>query len=200
MIRYGVFVAALLLTTCSFAEDRDQPENRAAHAGPRPEHVHQFIEQTRDKIHHLRESGQEEAARELEEQLERKLHYLREQPHRGQPGQPGREDRIHHLFAAAENLEKAGFPEEAEKLRHNAERMRQQFHGGRGDELHELRQGLHHLAEHVERLTEHVERLTRTVHELESRQRAAEADDDEDYAEEGDEDEADGVEEEDDDR
>jgi hypothetical protein len=72
--------------------------------------------------------------------------------------------RVHHLRQAAEHLQAAGFHEDAEQARHNAERLQQQGEEhGHAEHLertiHEMGQHLKHVAERLERLESLFERL-----------------------------------------
>lgn len=99
---------------------------------------------------------------------------------RGEPREgPGPEEierRVRHLLEAAENLNAAGFADQAEQLRRQADSLRHRQAGGpdRPQEMREVHEVIRRQNERIERLEQRVNELARLVERLATERRGGE--------------------------
>jgi myosin heavy subunit len=120
------------------------------------------LERLHREIQEMHERGQHEEAGELEQHAQAIMMELRERE--GDRPHPEAEleemqRRIGHLFQAAENLDAAGMPDQAEQLRRHAEMMEQKLH-------EHMERDRPRPEEHLQMLVEEMHELRAEVHEL----------------------------------
>jgi cell wall-associated NlpC family hydrolase len=127
---------------------------------PEREQVRQQWTRLREKIEQAAKAGNMEEARRLNqeaEMLRAKLYPQGRGTPAGQQSDAGREARLQHLRAAAENLMAAGFQSEAQHVAEMAEHIKSEGHSN-GDQT-------------VQELRNQIEQLRREVHELREQSR-----------------------------
>jgi hypothetical protein len=174
----AVGVAAVVAQDNPPEGDQRDAKHMEQQAGDKQERIADL----RNRLSEARVSGQEEEAREIQQQLRR----LRGQDPQPQPRQrlnpdrpnreyPGRVDvrnaelerRLQHIRVAVENLHAAGLHEPAERLSQEAERIRNEMVQRRAPgqspvqgELEEMRREIRRLHQALSDLREQVERLS----------------------------------------
>lgn len=150
-------------------ERRDQGPPRNQPANEREALDHQLREM-HNALANTRRAGRHEEA----EAIERRIREMTEHRER-MNAEPGRsvqapEARLHHLHLAAENLDRAGLPGEAERYRDQARRLEEEIHRGRAlregtgrtenleREVRELRALVGNLQQEIRRLHEQLQK------------------------------------------
>lgn len=150
--------------------DRSSPGNPTGHSPDRhrPHSSEDAMKHVRDELSKARKDGRREDAEKLRRHLEKM-----EQHHARRPGGPGDEAneikrRIHHLNVAADNLDKGGLGDVADKIRQQAEDIGNEFrerrshaeNRGHGEQMKQEMRELRHI---VGQLKKEIEQLKAEV-------------------------------------